>query len=195
MVLDRPPLSIELPAHRFAHYLEHEGLAEIVQERARRGESQGPGRERYTRHLKSFVQVGDDFDSAGCQASGQPLEVVPLSDPARLPAGHVLEVELRRDGQPLPHHPLEAMTLIEGRPRATHLRTDAQGRTRIRLDNEGEWLMRTVDMRRCEHDCEEVEWESRWTAFTFHVGASSSSEPTRCTERRRSAQRQRPARR
>jgi len=184
LVLDRPAVSIELPADRFEHYLEHERLAGVVRERARRDESQRPGRERYTRHIKTFVQVGDRFDSAGCRAMGQPLEVVPLIDPARLAEGQVMEVELRRDGRALADHPLEAMTLVEGRPRSTHMRTDARGRARLRLDNEGEWLLRSVNMRRCEQNCDEVDWESRWAAYTFHVGARGSHEPTRCSERR-----------
>ena len=174
VVLDRPPIEIALPPDRFTHYLEHEGLGRILAERRRRGESQRPGRERYTRHLKAFVQVGPAPDGVGCRVAGQELEIVPGLDPASLRAGDRLPITLRLRGRPLARHRVEAMIQEGGRVRHQHRTTGPDGRATVRLDREGTWLLRTVAMSRCE-GCSDIEWRSRWTAFTFTVGAARAS--------------------
>ncbi|MCI0706190.1 MAG: hypothetical protein L0Y80_01725 [Ignavibacteriae bacterium] len=50
---------IEIDAKHFAEYLRAEGLDEVLKQRAARKEEQKPGRELYSRYLKTFVRAGD----------------------------------------------------------------------------------------------------------------------------------------
>jgi hypothetical protein len=180
LAVDRVPIDIELEADRFDDYLRHEGLEAALRERRRRGESGRPGRERYTRHLKAFVQVGDARDGVGCQRLGQALEVLFLHDPSTLSVGHTLEVELREEGRPVVGHPVDAYTERHPDPHARRVRTDERGRVRIPLREAGRLVLRSVAMRRCE-GCEDIEWRSRWTAATVDVAATGPA-PTRCPD-------------
>ncbi|MGF1468650.1 MAG: DUF4198 domain-containing protein [Sandaracinaceae bacterium] len=168
LVVDRVPIDIELAADRFDAYLRHERLTAVRRERSRRGEASRAGRERYSRHLKAFVQVGEAPDGVGCRAVGQAFEVVPLHDAATLRAGHALDVELRIDGSPAARHPLSALTRAGGDVHEQALTTDERGRARVRLGSPGRWVLRSVTMSRCE-GCEGSEWRSRWTAMTVDV--------------------------
>ena len=71
---------IELPAAEFDAYLRLEGLDAPLAERARRGASAGPGRERYARCAKTWIG-GTSPPHASRGRSASPLEIVPLADP------------------------------------------------------------------------------------------------------------------
>jgi len=172
LVLDRPATEITLAPAKFDHYLAHEGLVGALRERRRRGETDDPGRERYSRHLKAFVQVGDTRDQVGFRPTGQALEIVPHTDPAVAAVGTRFAVELREDDRPLAGHPLDALVRVDGETRTTRVTTTAEGRAAFHLDEPGRWVLRTVSMSRCRRDCDEIDWESRWTSFSFHVPAA-----------------------
>jgi len=181
VVLDRPAIDIELEAERFEGYLEHERLAAIKAERAKRGESGEPGHERYTRHLKTFVQVGGARDKVGCKAAGQPFELVPVHDPASLRAGHAASFTLLRDGKPVASHPVDALVRVGGELKQQQLTTNDAGRIEVDFAHEGQWLLRSVHMVRCEgKGCGKTKWLSRWTAFSLHVGAAAKRGPAPC---------------
>lgn len=167
--LDRPATRIELAPAKFERYLRHEHLDAVVADRARRGESNRPGRERYARYLKTFVQVGPAADGAGLAPTGQALEIVLGADPATARVGTPIPFTLREDGAPVPGHVIEALHRGPAGLRTLEIRTDDAGHGRLRPDRPGRWVLRTITMRRCANDCEDVDWESRWTSFAFHV--------------------------
>ena len=140
--LDRPAVDIELEAQRFNHYLEHERLLHILAERTRLGESNLPGKERYTRHLKTFLQVGEVSDKQGCTPMGQAFEIVPLQDPALLKQGATLKVELRAEGKPIGAQPVEAMTRVGGDVVRVPLLSDASGQATVTFSHPGQWVLR-----------------------------------------------------
>lgn len=59
VVMTIKPRFIEIKAPDFATYLTHEGLERIVAERAKAGETERAGRERYSRYAKAVVRTGD----------------------------------------------------------------------------------------------------------------------------------------
>lgn len=178
LAVDRVPIDIELEAERFDGYLRHEGLAPIVEERRRRGESDRPGRERYTRHLKAFVQVGERPDRLGCRALGQELEVVLRHDPATLRVGHRVRLELRHRGRPLAGHPLDAGSPDD--PHGQRVITDARGRAEVELREAGPLVLRSVVMERCADCGEDADWRSWWTAAVVPVQEAGDEAPTAC---------------
>jgi uncharacterized GH25 family protein len=179
------PSPVQLSAESFEQYLREEGLEAVSKDRAARGESAMPGRERFSRSVKALLRVAGDGDMKGFdRALGLTLELVLGADPAAAPNGRV-PVTLRHEGQPL------AAALVAGYRKqagavgagveAFRGRTDRDGRVVVPVEP-GVWLLKSVHMQRAAADAG-AEWESVWTALTFQV-PSSSGDPRRTTESR-----------
>lgn len=173
---------IELAPEKFESYLLEEGLEGVIEERAKRGESNRPGRERYARCSKSLVRV--DGQGAGPTAAlGLPLELIPLSDPfAPAQRGHApaLELGLHFEGRPLAGVLVELLPLAEQPGPAVEspvespgagpvrARTDEQGRVRLAVPGSGTWLVAAVHMRRTQPGADS-DWESWWASLTLQL--------------------------
>lgn len=107
-------------------------------------------------------------------ATGQPLELVPLANPADLPAGAKLPLRVMFDNQPLADHPVRAVfagypdVAPEGQPWAAEVVTNQKGEAVLPLDTAGYWMIslsHTIpypDVARCD--------DQRYNAsFTFQV--------------------------
>lgn len=170
----------ELPAPEFESYLREEGLEGVIVRRARLGESDEPGRERYSRALKALVTVegpqGVPREVGGVARDrplGLRLELILLDDPRRLQPAAPLAVELRFEGRPLAGALVEADPLGAPPPApngrrepSLRARTDDRGRAVFELPTEGAWLLTAVHMVRAPGETKE-DWQSVWTALTF----------------------------
>jgi hypothetical protein len=167
--LERDASHIGLKPLKFNRYLRHEGLGAALEERKRAGERFKPARERYTRYLKSFVQVGDAVDGVSTRVLGHRLERVPERDLAAVRPGERVGVQLRFEGRSLAGAKVEAFVRGPGRRADDQAATtDADGRVVLTLDRGGPWLVRAVHIRRCA-GCDDAEWESFWTSYSFAV--------------------------
>jgi len=173
-VMERDAARIELPALRFERYLRDEGLEAIVAQRASRGEADAPGRERYTRYLKAFVQAGAAADGVSTRVAGQAFELVARDDLARLDAGALLHVEARFHGAPIAGVTVEALSRVGADVRRARAVSDARGRVTFTLDREGTWLVRATHMVRCE-GCADADWESFWASYVFGLCARGAA--------------------
>ncbi len=172
--LDRTPVLIELAPAKFEAYLVEEGLGAIVKDRAARGESDKPGRERYTRYAKGLVQVRTTA-SQGMTSKriGQRLEL--LVEPPRV--GEPFAVHVTFDGQPLASARVQASLRPPGaRPDAgahdTAATTDARGTATLQVGAAGFLVVHLVHMRRCVNagkPCPDAEWESFWGSLSTTV--------------------------
>ncbi len=155
---------IELPAAKFDDYLRQYGLGTIVAERARRGEAQKPGRERFFRYAKALL-TGAAASPAATQALGFAYEIVPGDDPTAN-AGP-LRGRILYDGKPLAGALVEALWRDDPSIRLS-MRSDAQGAFVFALPRPGVWLVKSVHMVRAgffaSHD-----WDSLWASLTFEV--------------------------
>lgn len=106
--VERDAKRIELRALKFNRYLKHEGLTQAFAERKRAGERFRRARERYSRYLKAFAQVGDTADGVSMRPLGHPIELLPERDLAGLRAGDKLPVRLVFEGKPLAGAKIEA---------------------------------------------------------------------------------------
>jgi hypothetical protein len=168
--MERNVARIELPAERFERYLRDEGLGAVVEARRARGENAAPGRERYTRYLKAFAQVGGRRDDVSTRALGQTLELIPADDLARVRPGQALRVAVHFRGAPLGGVLVEALSRVGDDVRRVGAVSDVHGAVTFAVDREGTWLLRAVHMARCE-GCADADWESWWTSYTFGVCA------------------------
>jgi len=172
VVCDRAPVKIELTPEKFDAYLREEGLDAIVKDRAMRGESQKPGRERYTRWLKSLVHVGHDTPQGMASVVvGQKLEIVLDPSPNGLVPRDKVTARILFEGKPL------AGASVEAHARgATTTREQAKsgpdGRVTFTVGS-GLFEIRLVHMRRCAEGgapCKDADWESFWSSFTMRTG-------------------------
>ena len=172
IAMERDPWKIRLGAKKFTEYLREEGLDEIVRRREQAGEQRKEGRERYSRHLKALVQVGDLRDDTFGRVLGHRLEIMPEVNPYGLKRGDVLRVRVLFEGRPLKGALVSAYNKGRGTIRRQEARTSGDGVSSFTLSGTGRWLVRLVHMRRCEADCDEVDWESFWAAYSFGMRPS-----------------------
>ncbi|MEL7472490.1 MAG: DUF4198 domain-containing protein [Planctomycetota bacterium] len=163
---------IELEASKFESYLAHEGLDPIIAERARRGETEVPGREVYSRCAKAFVRVGADPAEAKDyeRSLGMPLEFIPMSDPTRVSAGGRLGLRLLHRDTPLAGARVDAMHWpLAGEMPVTRIGvTDAEGRVWFELSHAGEWVIASTHMTDAPPEVD-ADWESLWAALTIEI--------------------------
>ena len=155
---------IKLDAAKFEAYLREEGMEYIIAERVKFGESGKPGRERYSRFIKSVLQVGDMQDDAYKKSTGFKLDIVPLENPYAKKIGDSLTLQILFDGKPL----AKRMAFAESVAGAIQsLTSDADGKVTMTINHAGMHLVRVVVMQRCASDCGDADWESYWGALTF----------------------------
>jgi uncharacterized GH25 family protein len=166
--LERDAARVQLRARNFNRYLEDEGLLVPLTARRRAGERWSRGKERYSRYLKAFVQVGELADGVSTRVLGQRLELVPERDLAELRVGEKLGVRVLFEGRPLAGAQVEAFTRgpADSHPLGPPASSDHTGRVEFTLSEPGTVLLRTVHMQRCI-GCDDAQWESFWAAYSF----------------------------
>ncbi|MGH9798602.1 MAG: DUF4198 domain-containing protein, partial [Candidatus Polarisedimenticolia bacterium] len=156
--------------------------------RARRagGDDGRPGRERYTRFVKTLVRgsegpadrrpagkpAGGGADGApAARPLGLPIEIVPLSDPGTLRPGGRLEVQVLFEEAPYAGGTLCATHDGYSKEHDAYAwcdRLDGEGRAVVPVRAPGLQLLRITRMRRLQGD-PKADWESFWAALTFEV--------------------------
>ena len=160
----RSPVTLE--AEKFEKYLADEGLEAVVQERGKKGEHGKPGREVFSRSVKSIVVVGKrgpEFD----QHLGLAFEVLLQSDPARWKADVPMRFRLVSDDKPLAGALVKAIARDEPDTTLT-ARSGRNGEVSIRLPKKGVWLVEAVRMAPAPKDVD-ADWESVWASLTFEI--------------------------
>jgi hypothetical protein len=164
------PSSVQLAPAAFELYLREEGLESIIEQRAARNESGLPGREQFSRSVKSLLRAGPADPRGYDRVLGLPLEFVPAADPLACRDGQ-LPLLLLFGSHPLPGALVVAYRKDAGTRResteAFRGRTDADGRVVLPV-GPGQWLVKAVHMRRAAPGSG-ADWHSVWTALTFEV--------------------------
>lgn len=167
----------ELDGERFERYLAEEGLVEISRRRQRRGESGSPGRELYSRSLKSLVRIG--VDEPRDRRIGLPLELVLESigsasaGAGREPEGDARSVTLRLflRGEPLVGARVDLRRVDEAEPRVADT-TDSRGRVALPVSGgaAATWVAASVHMEPTSGpEAEQADWRSWFATSTFHL--------------------------
>ena len=160
---------IELAAEKFEAYLASEGLETISKLRKERGESDKPGKEIYSRTVKSLITIGEAAHKDFERKLGLPLELVPQSDPTMVEPGKELALVLTFQDKPLEGALVGCMR--EGAAAdEQRLRTDAKGRVAFKLEQRGVHLVRVVHMIAAPADSG-AQWQSFWSSLTFELPA------------------------
>ncbi len=183
--------SLAMAAEDFNRYLEHDGVVDELDNRRSSGTLDTDAVEKYSKHVKTIVQVGDTRTDDWQTPLGYPIEFVPLSNPYELHAGDSLGVRLLWRGKPLANqlvivdaeaadhdHAAESDhdhgTATEGHTHdgMNQLRTDTDGILTVAVTHDGSWFLRTIHMVASEE--EGLTHESNWATLTFAVDHGQS---------------------
>ena len=162
------PSSVELSAQKFNQYLKEEGLDAVAALRARRNETGAPVREMFSRCAKSLVLSGVSSASQKDHVLGFPLELVAERNPYGMRPGDELPVRLIYENRPLSGALVIAMNRLNPSEKIP-VRTDGNGRARLRLPAGGLWLIKAVHMIPAPAGAP-ADWASYWASLTFEIG-------------------------
>ncbi len=179
------PRDFAQTAEAFTRYLKHDGVLDVLEEREKAGTADQDVVERYSKHVKTIFQVGDQTSSDWRTELGYPIEFIPLGNPYTLQPGDVLPVRLLWQGEPLANQIVYAASATATHTHAdrsehehgaeedhthtegTMLRTDDNGNFLVELTNDGTWYLRTIYL--VESPEAEITHESNWATLTFSV--------------------------
>ena len=162
------PRQIALSGEDFNSYLKEDGIPDVLDARTRNGELGRAVRERYQKHVKAMLQVGDTRTNAFRTVLGYPAEIVPLSNPYRSRIGDTLAVRALVDGKPVVNQLVIAGGESDGRAREeVRTRSDTAGVARFALSTPGKWYIKFIRMVPVSGDS--VNYESKWATLTFQV--------------------------
>ncbi len=165
------PNVIEMSADTFHMYLAEDGIPDELAARRRDGSASQRARERYAKHVKAFVQVGEQRTETYATALGYPAEMIPLSNPYALRVGDTLRVRVLVDGQPVANQYIlfGGRTPAEARIEQRNTRSAADGVARIPVSQRGTWYVKFIHMARLTGDADRATHESKWATITFQV--------------------------
>ena len=174
-VMDRTPRPITMERDKFNRYLEDEGQDAVTALRTRLGQNEQPGKEVYTRYLKTLVQERDPAGSIPStlykRRVGQRLEILLENDPGRMRPDKMLTVKVLFEGKLLAGAKVFAYRRgVAGQdPVALTAVSSAEGLAEFKLDQPGSWLVRMVHIRvPTERKPESsAPWESFWASYSF----------------------------
>jgi uncharacterized GH25 family protein len=160
------PRFIELTPEQVDEYLEEIGAADTVGREWKARGSSAKWRENYTKHVKTFVRVGEPGqDFSWKEPVGMAFEIVPEQDPTALSSGDRLTVRLVKNGKLLPNFPVGLVAA--GTKTGSIQKTDAQGRVSFPLDSAGWWLLRATQLEKSSKP--DADWESHFATLTVFV--------------------------
>ncbi len=164
-----------LTAQEFNDYLVHDGVVDAIAEREAAGRTNDEATERYSKHVKAIVQVGDARSGEWGGELGYPVEFIPLRNPYDLGVGDELQVRFVRAGAPVANQVVYANHEFNhahddtgGHVDAVTTRTDGDGVATIPLSAGGRWYIRAIHMVETTSE-PDVDYESNWATLTFQV--------------------------
>jgi uncharacterized GH25 family protein len=158
------PRELKLEAKEFNEYLSHDGIPDVLAARREARELDRPARERYSKHVKALVQVGDRRTDGYQTALGYPAELIPLDNPYALRLGDMFRVRVMIDGEPVANQ----LVTAGRRSGQRSVRTDSAGVARVRISSRGAWYVKFIHMRPAVGDST-IDYESKWATLTFGV--------------------------
>ncbi|MEO5857938.1 MAG: DUF4198 domain-containing protein [Pyrinomonadaceae bacterium] len=159
---------ISLKAEEFNEYLKEDGLPDTLEERSKTGELEKDAVERYAKHVKAILQVGNKQTNDYKTVLGYPVELVPQQNPYKLKKGDTIEILCLKDGKPLANQVVLAGREVKGKMTAApDLRSDTNGIVKLRLDGAGKWYVKFINMTKL--DDPSLNYESKWTTLTFEI--------------------------
>jgi hypothetical protein len=163
------PSTIALAAKDFNQYLTDDGIPDVLAARRKGGGMQKAAKERYHKHIKTLLQVGETRSNAYSTELGYPAELIPLQNPYSVRPGATLSLRCLVDGKPVPNQFVQVggRTPTGGRIPMRGLRADSAGVVHVRLQSAGVWYVKFINM--TPQTADTVDYESKWASLTFEI--------------------------
>jgi uncharacterized GH25 family protein len=164
------PRDIELSAPDFMEYLEHEGLLGTIEDRENKAISDQPAVEKYSKHVKALLQVGEERTVDYATVLGYPIEFIPLINPYDLSEGDEISFRLLYNNSPVPNqvvHISSRSAKQKDNIAEKETRTDARGELSFTLDKKGQWYVASIYMQESKE--QGLDYESNWATLTFEI--------------------------
>jgi Domain of unknown function (DUF4198) len=164
------PRVLEMSGTEFNAYLRSDGIPDELAARRAQNRLAERSKERYHKHVKALVQVGDVPGAGFSTVLGYPAELVPVENPYALKVGSTLSLRVLVDGKPVANQFVQygGLTTSGGRVAQRNVRSDAAGVVRIPLDRTGVYYVKFISMTRVAND-PAATYESKWGSLTFGV--------------------------
>lgn len=161
------PRLISLSATAFNGYLKEDGIPDMLAARRRAGELGKPSRERYHKHVKAILQVGNARTSDFGATFGYPAELVPLSNPYEARVGQEIVFRCLVDGAPVARqYVISGSDAGTGTMRERGFRSDSAGEVHVPITRRGKWYVKFIRMDAVK---DSVDYESKWASLTFEI--------------------------
>jgi hypothetical protein len=161
------PRLIRLAAKDFNAYLAEDGIPDVLAARRRSGELKKPARERYHKHIKAILQVGDARSDDFGVTFGYPAELVALANPYSVRVGQSLAFRCLVDGAPAARqYVMAGYDPGSGKLTTRGYRADSAGVVRVPISRRGKWFVKFIRM---EPVKDSVDYESKWASLTFEI--------------------------
>ncbi len=179
------PRIFGMSAQDFNDYLTHDGVLDVLEARKQNGTLGDTAIERYSKHVKTVFQVGNERTNDYQTELGYPIEFLLLKNPYDIRPGRSLPIRLVYNQRPLANqlvyvgHKTSGTHTHDG---STHshedgtdhhhdelqqFRTDDEGRLNIPISAEGIWYVRTIHL--VGNTEAGLTHESHWATVTFAV--------------------------
>jgi len=162
------PRDLGMSAEDFNLYLASDGVEDVLRQRALDLELDLDAWERYSKHVKAIVQVGDAHSGELDVVFGYPAELVPLQNPYESSVGEELAFRVLVDGEPV-----QGQQVIAGGVRGSEVipereaRSDGNGIVRFTVDAPGRWYLKFINMQKTDEP--DLDYESKWATLTFEI--------------------------
>lgn len=152
---------------KFQKFADHKDFGDIAARHQANGFGPPPFKERYSRHAKALIAVGD---GAGAdRAFGLKTEFVALTNPYAPDFDGTMRVQVFYEGAIRPDAQVEVFDRDpEGAVTVSLHRADSEGMTAIPVTPGHNYLFDAVVLRPAQ-DSDDAVWETFWAALTFAV--------------------------
>ncbi len=175
------PRELGMSGFDFNDYLAHDGIPDILAAREGVDTTNEEVWERYAKHVKAVLQVGDKVDKpktwwrfwqkedpAYLTHLGYPAEVVPLENPYAMKVGDELSFLCLVDGEPVANQNV----LLGGEKGGVlfdevDARSDAEGIVKFVIPEAGNWYVEFIHM--APVASEDLDYESKWATLAFEM--------------------------
>ena len=167
------PNMITMSPEDFIEYLKHDGVLDTLATFEIENKLIEV-RERYSKHVRTIVQVGYKKTADYSNPLGYPVEIVLDQNPYDLKFGEELSFRVLFNGEPVANQIARAS--YEGfrghdasgsHIDSYNLRTDKDGRAHFLLNNKALWYISLIHMQKIKDA--EADYESNWATITFQV--------------------------
>ena len=165
------PKMITMSPDDFIAYLKHDGVLDTLADFEKNNKLKQV-RERYSKHVRAVVQVGEPRTKDYATPLGFPLEIILDQNPYDLKFWKEISFRVLYKGKPVANQLVRASydgfhghDASGGHINAHSMRTDKDGRASFLLSNKALWYISLIYMQKVTEA--DADYESNWATVTF----------------------------